>query len=358
MRITAAAESGHHDVTFTWRETDPGRPARAVMLRLVALTYHAYDDGDVTPYLMRPEGDGAWTVALRLPSALRSSYQICPIRDAELAAGVNRAADLSEERWMDVLGLGEPDATNGLTLPAGTTYGNPGRAASIVELPDALAQPWRDRRAGVARGAATRYEIGGSVVHVYRPLGDPRSTPLVVLFDAGFWLAVDVTTTLDNLVADGVVPPVTVVAVESIHGAHRQQGLTHPELFEPFLVDELLSWLRTQWTIRSTGVTLAGQSLGGIAASYAALRHPELFSGVITSSMAAWWSGDSHGGLSGSQVIGAYRDSPRRPLRFFLEVGSVERHLLDSVRLFREALLEQRYDVRYREYEGGHDLAC
>jgi hypothetical protein len=80
----------HEDVTFTWSESDPRRPALAVLLRLIALTDHAYDDGDLTPYLMRPEPDAAWTLTLTLPSTLRSSYQFCPVRDPGLADRLGR----------------------------------------------------------------------------------------------------------------------------------------------------------------------------------------------------------------------------------------------------------------------------
>jgi enterochelin esterase-like enzyme len=356
MEISASTTPGCHDATFTWYDREPSRLARAVLLRLLARTDYAFDDGDVRPYLMCQNPDGAWTLTLTLPSHLRSSYQFCPIRDPELAGEVG-TGNLAEERWTDVLALGEPDEANGLELPAGTVRGT-SQPVSIVELPEAPAQPWRDRRNAVVRGGLTRYEVGGSVVHVYRPASAGERTPLVVLFDARFWLAVDVVTTLDNLIADGATPPLTAVVIESIRGAERRDALTHPALFESFLLDELLPWMRTQWTVDATGVTVAGQSLGGIAASYTALRHPEVFAGVITSSMAAWWPGDSDDGLSGEAVIEAYRDAPRLPLRFFLEVGSVERHLLDSVRLFHKALVEQRYDVTYREYEGGHDVAC
>ena len=53
-----------HDVTFTWSEPDPPRPALAVLLRLVALTDHAYDDGDLSRYLMRRRPDGDWSLTL------------------------------------------------------------------------------------------------------------------------------------------------------------------------------------------------------------------------------------------------------------------------------------------------------
>ena len=357
----------HEDVTFSWSESDPRQPARAVLLRLVALTDHAYDDGDLTPYLMRPRPGDTWTLTLTLPSTLRSSYQFCPVRDGDLAGELERN-ELSEESWMRVLALGEPDPRRAPTFQPGTVYGNPGRAPSILELSEALPQPWRSSRAGVRRGGVTRYELNHdvgppSVVHIHRPatpaLGATTAAPaLAIVFDAKFWLSADIATTLDNLAADRDGPPLTTVLVESIHGASRHEGLTHADLFEPFLVNELLPWLRARWELGTGPVVLAGQSLGALTASWAARRHPQLFGHVITSSMAAWWPGDGRGGLSGAEVVDAYRSAEAAPVRFFLEVGSRERELLASVRTFRDVLIQRRYDVWYREYEGGHDIAC
>jgi enterochelin esterase family protein len=213
----------------------------------------------------------------------------------------------------------------------------------------------------------TRYELDNgdgppSVVHLHRP--DPDARAVAIVFDAKFWLCADLATTLANLAADGAVPPLTTVAVESIHGASRHVGLTHPELFEPFLVDELLPWLRARWgnadesTVLAERTVLVGQSLGGLTVSWAARRHPELFGRVVCSSMAAWWPGDGDGGLSGDQVVEAYRRGEKAQVRFFVEVGSRERELLASVRAYRDVLVQHRYDVTYREYEGGHDLVC
>jgi enterochelin esterase family protein len=74
--------------------------------------------------------------------------------------------------------------------------------------------------------------------------------------------------------------------------------------------------------------------------------------------MAGWWPGDGRGGLSGAQVVAAFQDVDPAPVRFFMEAGSRERELLASVRTFHDVLVEKRYDVQYREYEGGHDIAC
>lgn len=360
MHIERSVEPGHHEVTFTWRENDPDRPAHAVLVRLVAVTDYAYDDGDFSRYLMHRDHDGLWKLTRRLPSTLRSSYQICPIRDEPVHGHP------SEERWMQILGMGIRDPQNRAILAAGTTYGNPG-PASILELPDALSQPWHARRPGVAQGIVKRYDVEAgdrepAIVHVYLPHGyQPDGVlPLVLLFDAKWWMNVDVTATFDNLIADAVVPPMIVVGVESIHGAPRWHGLTHPEIFEPFLVGELLPWIQARWKVSGdpAATVLAGQSLGGLVVSHAARLHPHRFGWVIGQSMALWWPGDKDGGLSGQQVIDAYATSDRVPVRFVLDVGSRERELLESVRVMRDTLVRLGYDVRYREYEGGHDFAC
>ena len=255
---------------------------------------------------------------------------------------------------MRVLALGEPDPRCPPTFQPGTVYGNPGRAPSILELSEALPQPWRSPRTGVRPGSVTRYELNHdvgppSVVHIHRPvtpgLGATAAPALAIVFDAKFWLSADITTTLDNLAADRDGPPLTTVMVESIHGASRHEGLTHADLFEPFLVDELLPWLRARWELGTGPIVLAGQSLGALTASWAARRHPQLFGHVVTSSMAAWWPGDGRGGLSGAEVVDAYRSADAAPVRFFLEVGSRERELLASVRTFRDVLIQRRYDV-------------
>ena len=158
-------------------------------------------------------------------------------------------------RWEEILATGILDPTNPSTLAASCTYGNPG-PASILELPDALPQPWHARRPDVPCGEVTRHELdtgedASSVVSVYTPSGygrDHTPLPLAVLFDGGSWITLDVAATFDNLIADGVVDPMVAVLVESIHGSarfgpSRVRTLTHPGLFLPFLLDDLMPFV-------------------------------------------------------------------------------------------------------------------
>jgi len=346
------------DVDFVWREGESGLACHGVLVRLIGLTDHAYDDGDVSGFLMSPAEEGSWRLRLRLPSTLRTSYQICPIRDAPWAGHP------AEERWAQILAAGVPDPLNPLTLPAGTIYGSP-CAASVLELPDALPQPWYAPRPGVTPGTIARHELGGgSIVHLYTPAGyEPAGgepLPLVVLFDGVWWMKLNVAATFDNLIADGATPPMIVAVVESIHGAPRWHALTHPEIFEPFILGELLPWAEAHRNVTRdpNRTVLAGQSLGGIVTAYLAHRHPDRFGWVIGQSSALWWEGDGEGGLSGKQIIDGFTGSGHVAVRFFLDVGSRETTLLESVRQMRDALAGQGYDVLYREYDGGHDFAC
>lgn len=351
---------------FAWTETEPDQPAYDVLVRLVALTDYAQDDGDLSPYLLDLDGNGEWSRTLLLPSDLRTSYQLCPVRDRPL-----RGRHPDDDRWGEILATGILDVTRASTLAASCTYGNPG-AASILELPDALPQPWHTRRPDVPRGEVTHHELdadGGvsSVVHVYSPPGDHSglALPVAVLFDGGSWLTLDAAATFDNLIADGIIGPFVALLVESIHGAarfgpSRVRSLTEPGLFLPFLLEELMPFAAGQWNLSAdpARTVLIGQSLGGLAAAHSAMAAPHRFGAVIGQSSALWWPGGADGELSGKDVIDSYSAHPRAPIRFFLEAGANERDLLEQNRRMRGVLEGQGYDTTYREYQGGHDYAC
>ncbi|MEV6524629.1 alpha/beta hydrolase-fold protein [Longispora sp. NPDC051575] len=328
------------DVDVAWAGS-----ASAVLVRLTALTDDAYEAGDLGPYWMRRAPDG-WTLRLGLPADLRTSYQICPLPDG----GPDPAPD--EERWARIRAAGVPDPAAPLVLAAGNIFGNPG-PASVLELPAAPPQPWRDRRPGVPAGALTRHEVAGEVVHRYLPPGHRpgRVLPAMVVFDGASWLGVDLAATVDNLIFEGRVPPLALFLVECGRGPARWARLTRPEVLDPFVLDGLLPWAAP-----SGPVLLAGQSLGAIAVTHLADRYPGRFAGAIAQSPALWWPG-SDGGLSGADILDRYRKSPPT-VPFFVEVGTREGELLAAAREFHGIVAGAGGAVRYREYEGGHDMAC
>ena len=201
------------------------------------------------------------------------------------------------------------------------------------------------------------------MVHVYVPPGhvsvsDPVA--VAVLFDGRVWIDIDVAPTFDNLIADCAIPPTMAVIIESIKGATRMQSLLYPGLFMPFLLDELMPFVAERWAITDdpARTVLAGQSLGGLAATHAGLHASHRFGLILSQSGSFWWPGGAEGELSGDALIDEYAAAPRVPLRFFQEAGSSEREVLDQNRRLRDVLRERGYAVGYREFQGGHDYAC
>src|SRR5258705_3610691 len=82
------------ELTITWRDADAARPAYEVLVRLVAVTDDAYSAGDISAYLMRQGPDRTWVWSADLPSDLRTSYQICPVRDRPLPGQATH-----QDRW-------------------------------------------------------------------------------------------------------------------------------------------------------------------------------------------------------------------------------------------------------------------
>ncbi|HEY7014774.1 MAG TPA: alpha/beta hydrolase-fold protein [Streptosporangiaceae bacterium] len=348
------------EVTITWLDPDAARPAHDVLVRLVALTDRAFDAGEVSAYLMEPHPGGVWTWTADLPPDLRTSYQLCPVRDRPLRGGL-----IGQDRWSAVVAAGIPDPCCPDGLPPGCVYGNADAPASVLSLPGALPQPWAARRPGAERGSLVRTPLaGGSLVHVYRsPGAGRRPTPLLVVFDGQRLLATDVAATFDNLAADGEAAPLTAVVVESIRGSAprgptRISSLTVAAGLESFVFGELLPAVEDRYPVTADPArrVLAGHSLGAVAALHLAARRPGRFGGAVAGSPALWWPG-GNGQVSGADVAAAYADHTPAG-RLFLDAGTEEGDLLNNARAFHDTLVEAGHDVTYREFRGGHDHAC
>jgi enterochelin esterase family protein len=330
-----AGRPGFHEVTLHWTED---QPAYDVVVRLISHTDRAYDDGELDRYLMVRD-ERSWALTLELPSALRTSYQLCPVCDAPVRGEV-----VDDERWNAIMAAGVADPLNPLIHPAGCTYGNPG-PASVLELPEA---PSRDGWSTPAaeQGVVRRHASDdGSVVSVYDP-AEPRG--LAVMFDGSRWADLRLPVLLDNLIGRGEIAPIRVVLIESIRGLHRHDTLPRPSVFAPFAIEIAEHW-------STDGPTaLVGQSLGGLAATFTARQRPDLFEAVIGQSSSFWWDEKE---LSGPAVIAELDHGPTTSQRFFLEAGTTEDLRADN-RHVADVLTHRGYDATYREYEGGHDYTC
>jgi enterochelin esterase family protein len=298
---------------------------------------------------MRREDDGWWSRSYEVPGGSRLSYWFTrkPMPD--------EARDLAHDPLNPSFHVypGDPADPEDAEL-----------RVSLVELPGAPPLRWSVQR-DVARGAVDVASVPSAAlgnerrVWTYRPPGyDPgRRYPLVVCFD-GFAYVTDgyvpLPTVLDNLIADGAIPPVVAVLPDSLDQPTRTRELSAHEPFVHFLADELLPWARERLSFDDDPLrtVVAGSSLGGLTASFCGLRRPDLF-GLVLSQSGAYQRGEP----------ALFAASARLPLRFYLDVGSFERMIFEGYGSLyhanlhmRDVLLAKGYDdVTFREFPGGHD---
>lgn len=238
--------------------------------------------------------------------------------------------------------------------------------SSVVELPGAPAQPYVAERAGVARGRVEliRYgegtPAGARRVWVYTPPGYRSTGPpnrLLLLFDGWQYTHnILVPTVLDNMIADGRIPPTVAVMVDQ---RERVKELYLNPSFADFITNELVPWVRGRYNVtrRARESVVGGLSLGGVAAAYTAMRHPNVFGNVLSQSGAFQYRHEDP-----STLIRLYTKSARLPLRFYLEAGLLEVNetpsLLHENRHLRDVLEAKGYGVTYSEYNGRHDAVC
>ncbi|MEU0939231.1 enterochelin esterase [Embleya sp. NPDC005971] len=348
------ADPGQRLVTFVWRD-DPTAPARDVLALLHTFTDRDRHAGDLTPHLMRRlPGTDVWALTHRLPADLRASYQFF------VGTGA-RAQLLRTDRaaWLGVLDGAVPDPYNHAPTLAARDGRNP---SSVLALPDAPAQPWVRRRPGVPRGSRLDTTVAGRRVSVLVPAGvRPEPFRVAVFLDGEVWGSVlDIGDTLDNLHAEGRIPPTLALLVDTMGRDRRIADLTCSEAFVDWLADVLLPWAGRHYGFDPdpAHTVVVGQSAGGLTAAFAALHRPDRFGNVLSQSGSFWWPDPDEGNDGPEWLTRRFATTERLPIRFHVEVGLLEWMLVAENRRLRDVLLERGYPLTYTEFDGGHDYAC
>ena len=343
-------DNGQVLVTFVWR--DQGHQN----VRLFGSP-----SGDHSP-LRRLEGSDVWWTSVVMDPRARLSYALAP--DVPQLG----QAHASQQRRA-ILATLQRDPLNPLTFPSQPWSDADDRyhSRSVMTLPAAPAQPWVQARPGAASGTLTRHVVHSQVlgndrdVWTYVPAGvQPQG--LLVLFDAHTFVH-DVPTPriLDNLVADGLLPPVAAVIVGNASPQARGVELPPNPQFTQFMAQELMPWVQQQGLEQPARRTVvAGSSYGGLASSYLGLMHPELFGNVLSMSGSYWWApqGETAGWMQRAwQALPA----PMPHVRFYLDAGRFETTrggragILETSRALGDMLKARGLEVVQREFISGHD---
>ena len=252
-------------------------------------------------------------------------------------------------------------------------------ASRWSELPGAPPQPWIVRNDKIPAGKVHKHKIVSNLLKnernlsVYTPPGygaNGKPYALLVLFDEGAYLNnVPTPVILDNLIAAGKIPPMVAVLIANPSQETRNKELPPNPQFADFLATELLPWVQAHYTRdeRSEADDRGGSSFGGIAATYAGLRHPEIFGNVLCQSGSFWWAPERIGpDVDATSETGwlakEFIKSPKLPLKFWMDAGVFEVDsrgnggaILEPSRHMRDVLLAKGYEVHYQQFNSGHD---
>jgi enterochelin esterase family protein len=349
-------------VTFLWRGTPQTRNV---------MVLGSFVTGPPADYaLTRLADTDVWYLTVRMPSGSRFAYSLSPNdpQSFEPPRAAQRGATaqgdpLNPRRW-------------GCSQPTATRYD----CQSMVELPGAPPQPWIARNDKIPAGKVDKHKITSQLLKnernlsVYTPpdyRANEKPYALLVLFDEGAYLNnVPTPVILDNLIAAGKIPPMVAVLIANPSQDTRGKELPPNPQFADFLATELLPWVHAHYSVTSDPAltTVAGSSYGGIAATYAGLRHSEIFGNVLCQSGSFWWAPDHGVGPDSDATTETgwlakeFIKSPKLPLRFWMDAGVFEVDsrgnggaILEPSRHMRDVLLAKGYEVHYQQFNSGHD---
>ena len=352
-------------VTMLWRAREETR--NVFVFRL----------GDVSKSMVRLLDTDLWYKTFRLPKGARFTYQFATnLPGPKEWRGITRFA-----------GALQNDPLNPFQFADRADELNPYEVTltSAVELPFAEPQVWTVTRSTVPAGRVQRDKFTSKLlgnerpIWIYTPHGftaNGKPYALLVLSDGGLYVnTAQVATTLDNLIAAGLIPPLVAVLVDN---PDRWRELSCNSSYADFLAQEIVPWARANYhaTDRPEQTIIGGTSLGGLQAAYVGLKHAEVFGNVLSQSGDFGWM--PKGEKEPEWLNRQFAASPRLPLRFSFEAGLLEgtwwwrdlmvklpnappANLIDPTRLaanrnFRDTLQSKGYSVHYTEFNGNHTL--
>lgn len=362
----SAAPAGYVRVTFLHRATAE-RPDNVLLLAGI---------NHVVPQELlfeEIEQTGAYFKSVEVPAGARFGYRII---ENDPLTGLFAAARFGTR--MHLL-PNDPNPLNRTRQTFPNAFGE-GRdfAQTWVELDGASPQPFIEKR-DVPRGELSSEQHASTILGYSRqvyaflpPSYDPGTEyPLVILLDGGSYFGGGyLRRTLENLIAEELIPPLVVLGVDAgVKDGDNQRNdeFTCDPGFMDYVEGELLPRFVSKYSVTHDPHrrVVAGSSFGGLCATYFAFHHPELVTNVLSQSGSFHW-GREQDEFQHEWLIREFAFSDKKPLRMFLEVGVLEGEYswsdprfpgqIVSHRHFKTVLEMKGYDVVYNEYAGGHEM--
>lgn len=370
-------------MSYFWRDPqgdEAHSPVRRVYIDINCVTDH---HSPQPQSLQRLPGTDIWHWSTEIEPQWRGSYSLIPVEADRLPPTFSDDAPTraSEQRswWMSVMPLAIADPLNrGRSLR--NSYQHALSAAHMPGAPDQSAWHLLDSgqpaQADAARLQQFRWKsalLGNERRIWLYTTGEtphPEQRPLTLLLDGQNWAeGSPLFSALDCETESGHLPAAVWLFIDVIDLTFREQELPCNPTFWQAVEEELLPLARTltPFSEEADRTLVAGQSYGGLAATYAGLHRPLRFGRVLSQSGSFWWPSvelirhfstrqNNEMGWLTAQLL--ERALPESHLTVYMEAGSREGDMAPLSAQMHEALVAAGHRTHFRIYAGGHDSLC
>ncbi len=373
------------EVTFLWRSDDSEskQNVSAVYIDINGITdHHSFH----MEKLIKIEGTDVWFYRTEIRNTWRGSYSFIPVSQREIQPeyqGTLPEKKQQHRQWLrTIFSKSRRDrlSKNNLShCPWGTKKSPLHMNRAINQNSwanfdneqdfDVTKNKWLiNWESELLNNTRKVWAYSTSNLQKYKPL------PLVLILDGFFWsTSMPIFDALSKATEDGVIPEAVYVLIDEVNGQLRNDELACNERFWQAIQSELLPIIHQEFTISpmAKDTVVVGQSLGGLAAMYAALNWPDVFGAAVCQSGSFWWpdfslikppseyiAPDNPNLLSEMSHLvdrGLGEDSQ---LKLFIEVGSGEDIMIDLSQDMYRQLSKQNHEIYYRVFDGGHERLC
>lgn len=332
--------------------------------------------------LQRLPGTDVWFWSSDIDVYWRGSYSLIPVeahqRPPTFSPDADKRAEQQRAWWISLFPAAISDPLN-----HGMPVKNSRHALSAAHMPGAPDQSsWHALDAGLSpQPDDSRLQtfswcsaILGNERRIWLyttgQIDTPTVRPLVLLLDGQNWVQnMPIFSTLDSETDSNHLPAAVWLFVDVIDNPTREKELPCNPAFWQAVEEELLplAQFHAEFSDQADRTIVAGQSYGGLAATYAGLHRPDRFGRVLSQSGSFWWPDmklirsfstqppQESGWLTAQLINGKL---PTGRLHVFMEAGSREGDMAPLSRQMHDALVTAGHRTQFRIFNGGHDSLC
>lgn len=303
------------------------------------------------------ENTDLWYISYKVKKNIKFTYQFSP----------NDPLNNDwERRWKNT----EGDEFNKKALNFKGKVNDKYNLVPYVVLENCKEDIWTKENSAAFKGKLYKHSINSEILkeernisvyvpHSYNEEGEPYG---VLVLNDGFEFIniLNGINVLDNLIYNKKIPPIVAIFIDATKD--RGENLKCNNDFTRFTAEEVISFVKERYNISDDSCKniIGGYSLGGLAASYSALKYPNIFGNVLSESGSYWYKEEGYDDSEYTWMSNEFRKVEKLSIKFYINVGSIEpkKSMQDTNINLKDTLIDLGYKVFFEEFESGHDYLC